>query len=52
MDGKTEAMRLPHIVIRVLSDNNDFDFVKRTGIESIENIFPWREDGVMLFLFY
>ena len=44
-------MRLSYIVIRILSDNDDLNFVERAGIESIEDVFPWREDGVMLFLF-
>ena len=37
IDGKTQTMRLPWPVIRVLSDNNHLRFVIRTEVESIKN---------------
>jgi hypothetical protein len=38
-------------MIGILTDYDHLDFVKRAGIESVENEFPRRKDGVMFFLF-
>ena len=40
--GKRKPVRLPFAVIRVLAEDDDFDFVKRRKIEGVENLFGWR----------
>ena len=49
IDGKTQTMRLPWPVIRVLSDNNHLRFVIRTEVESIKNQLSRRPDKKKLY---